>query len=309
VTAPVTRLLLIAVALSLACSRSPSAAPRPVAAASPAQLADRAEAALDEGEPASALAAADAALQALAPRARAPRPDRALEVRLLVAAAAAENDLGRSDRALPRAEQATRLDPESADAAWERARALWELCRFDDAEPALNRVLALAADDPWALHQLGLLAERRGDLRRSAELLAKARRLAPGDFLPEVAIDAAGFAAEVRRAKEALSAADRKALETVPVELADVPDTEDLVAVEPPLSPEILGLFRGPSEGEPCLPEDGPVCRSIVLYRRNLARFARDRRELSEQVLVTLRHELGHLHGEDDEALRRRGLE
>jgi len=79
--------------------------------------------------------------------------------------------------------------------------------------------------------------------------------------------------------------------------------------VEPPLSPSLLGLFRGPSEGEPCLPEDGPVCRSIVLYRKNLARFARDRRQLAEQIDVTLRHELGHLHGEDDDALRRRGLE
>ena len=58
----------------------------------------------------------------------------------------------------------------------------------------------------------------------------------------------------------------------------------DLVAVEPPLSPSLLGLFRGPSEGEPCLAEDGPVCRSIVLYRKNLARFTHDRAELAEQV-------------------------
>jgi predicted Zn-dependent protease with MMP-like domain len=46
-----------------------------------------------------------------------------------------------------------------------------------------------------------------------------------------------------------------------------------------------------------------------VLYRRNLLRFARDRAQLSEQVRVTLLHELGHLHGETDEGLRARGLE
>jgi predicted Zn-dependent protease with MMP-like domain len=46
-----------------------------------------------------------------------------------------------------------------------------------------------------------------------------------------------------------------------------------------------------------------------VLYRKNLLRFAHDRAELDRQVRVTLLHELGHLHGEDDEQLRARGLE
>ena len=46
-----------------------------------------------------------------------------------------------------------------------------------------------------------------------------------------------------------------------------------------------------------------------MLYRKNLLRFARDRGELTEQVRVTLLHELGHLHGENDDELRARGLE
>jgi predicted Zn-dependent protease with MMP-like domain len=301
---------LLAVALLGTCSRSaPPAKATAPPLPSPVQLADQAEAALDEGDPERALAFADTGLGALAPRARAPRPDRPLEVRLLVTAAAAENDLGRSDLALPRAERAVRLAPEDADAAWERARSLWELCRFDEADGALRRVLALAPDDAWAIHYLGLLAERRGEAVKAAELLARSRRLAPGDFPAEVPVDAEAFRAEVDRAVASLDAADRRALATVPLELADLPDTDDLVAVEPPLSPGILGLFRGPSEGEPCYAEDGPVCRSIVLYRKNLARFTRDRRELAQQLRVTLLHELGHLHGEDDDALRRRGLE
>lgn len=312
-TRPLTALL--AAALLATCSRSsplPQAAtgtPGPPAAKAPCQLADDAEAALDEGDPAAAVAAAEEALHALDPRARAPRPDRALEVRLLLAAATGENELGRADLALPWAERAVRLDPEDADAAWERAQALFELCRFDDAEATLGKVLALAPEDAWALHQLALIVERRGDAKRARALFAKASRLAPGDFPPEVAIDAAGFDGELKRAVAALSEADRRALATVPLEVADLPATDDLTAVEPPLSPGILGLFRGPPEGESCLPDDGPTCRSIVLYRKNLARYARDRRELGEQVKVTLLHELGHLHGEDDEGLRRRGLE
>lgn len=301
-----TPVIALCCALASGCSRSSASAPVAVPAAT---LADEAEAALDDGDAERALARADEGLRAIEVPARAPQPARALEVRLLVAAATAENDLGRADLALPRAERAARLAPEDGDAAWTRALALWELCRFDEAEVAFQRTLALAPDDAWALHHLGLVAERRGDARRAKELFAKARRLRPEDFPPEVPVDAAGFEAEVQRAIAALGEADRRALGAVPLELAELPATEDLVAVEPPLSPGILGLFRGPSEGEPCEPMDGPVCRSIVLYRKNLARFARDRRELAEQLKVTLLHELGHLHGEDDAALRRRGLE
>ena len=309
-TRPVSLLAILAASALAACSRpAPAAtasAPTPRASSA---LSDEAEAALADGDAARAVALADEALHGLEVRARAPRRDRALEVKLLVTAAAAENDLGRSDLALPRAERALRLDPGDSGAAWERALALWELCRFDEAEGAFAGALALAPDDAWALHYLGLAAERRGDARRSRSLLERASRISPADFPPEVPVDAAAFAAEVKRALATLPEPDRRALATVPLELAELPDSDDLTAVEPPLSPGLLGLYRGPPEGEPCLPDDGPVCRSIVLYRKNLARFARDRRELSAQVRVTLLHELGHLRGEDDESLRKRGLE
>ena len=49
------------------------------------------------------------------------------------------------------------------------------------------------------------------------------------------------------------------------------PAAEDLLEGDPPLSPTILGLFRGPAHRRACSAEDGPVCRSVVLYRKNLA--------------------------------------
>ncbi len=106
-----------------------------------------------------------------------------------------------------------------------------------------------------------------------------------------------------------LSAEDRKALADVPIQIRDLPDSADLLAVDPPLSPAILGLYRGPPEGEACDAGEGPRCRSIVFYRKNLIRFAHDQAELVHQVKITLLHELGHLHGEDDDQLRDRGLE
>ena len=175
--------------------------------------------------------------------------------------------------------------------------------------PTFERALQLSPDDAWTLHQLGLLAERRGDRARADALLAKARKLAPGEFRADLPIDPDAFKGEVAHAVETLPDEERRSLSAVPIEIQDLPEADDLLAVDPPLSPSILGLFRGPSEDEPCTAADGPRCRAIVFYRKNLLRFARDRAELVEQVRVTLLHELGHLHGEDDDELRARGLE
>ncbi|BDG03672.1 metallopeptidase family protein [Anaeromyxobacter oryzae] len=232
-----------------------------------------------------------------------------LAARLELLAGIAENDLGRSHLALGHLDRAVAGRPEDADAVYERGVALFELCRFDEAQRAFERALALAPDDAWTLHQLGLLAERRGDAKRADALLAKARALAPADFKPELALDEKAFRAEVEAAVAALPEPERKALALAPVEIQDLPAPDDLLAVDPPLSPSILGLYRGPAEDEPCTTADGPRCRSIVFYRKNLVRFARDRGELTDQVRVTLLHELGHLHGESDDELRDRGLE
>ena len=251
----------------------------------------------------------DLALRGAARALSGPQSDPSLAPRLLVLAGMAENDLGRSREALDHLDRALAADARDTDALYERGVALFELCRFASARRAFERVLRHAPRDPWSLHHLGLLAERSGDDRRARELLSRAARLAPRDIRPPVEMSRSAFDAELRRALAELPAAERAALSGVPVESEEIPALADLTAVEPPLSPSILGLFRGPPLSEPCAAAEGPRCRSIVLYRRNLLRFARDRAQVGEQIRVTLFHELGHLHGESDEALRGRGLE
>jgi tetratricopeptide (TPR) repeat protein len=251
----------------------------------------------------------DHALRAASRALRPPRPDRRGAARLLVLAASAENSLGRSRDALRHAGEALRFAPGDGEALYERGVALFELCRFGEARRAFESALRRDPGDPWTLHHLGLLAERAGEDARATALLQRAARLAPRELWPPVDLDRPAFEAEVRLAVAELPEADRRALEGVPVTVEELPLLSDLTASDPPLSPSILGLFRGPSLGEPCLPSDGPVCRSVVLYRRNLARFVRDRAGLAEQVRVTLLHEVGHLRGESDDALRSRGLE
>ncbi len=223
--------------------------------------------------------------------------------------AMAANDLGEAQVALERSEEAAEERGTDPDAAYERAVALFELCRFKEAQEAFSRLLSDDEHGAHAHHHLGLLLERTGKLPEAEMHFRKAHELSPDDFPPPQLLSEKEFRREVDRAVAALPADMRKDLGGVPVTVEDIPRSEDLLEGDPPLSPTILGLFRGPPIGEACSAEDGPVCRSVVLYRKNLARAVTSREELLEQIRVTLLHEIGHLRGEDDLELAARGLE
>ena len=178
-------------------------------------------------------------------------------------------------------------------------------------------LFALALGLVWAAYwQAGRFAAEaywaslnQANLALSVTNLARARALAPDEFPPPVEITIAEMAAEIRRAVAALPPEARTKAALVPITVADVPDSADLAASDPPFPPTILGLFRGLPLGESPAPGEHPPARAIVLYRMNLARAVRSRAELTEQIDRTIRHELGHLDGLDEDDLRRRDLE
>jgi predicted Zn-dependent protease with MMP-like domain/Flp pilus assembly protein TadD len=223
--------------------------------------------------------------------------------------AMAYNDLGAPGPALARAELTLTAEPKDTDAQYERAIALFELDRFAEAKAAFQELLPDPEHRAHASYHLGLLLEREGKGKASAEALALARKLAPEDFPPPVPISREAFKAAVAKALAALPAKMKADLKGIPVTAEELPREEDLTGGDPPLSPTILGLFRGPSLGERCLPADGDPCRSIAVYRLNLERAVGSPAELREQIRVTLLHEIGHLRGEDDQQLAARGLE
>lgn len=244
--------------------------------------------------------------------------DRVLLAHLALLEGEALSDLGRSREALARLDAALAAAPGDPHVLYERAVAHFELCRFLEARADLEQVLRADPRDAAAHHHLGLVLERIGDSARAERELARARALAPADFheplLPSLDEFHGLVDAEAGRLPEAL----RRDLARVSLEVADLPALGDLVAEEPPLSPTILGLFRGapllPEGGEPADPAHpiearGGEPRTIVLYRKNLARAVGSHDELVQQIRTTLLHELGHLRGEDDEDLRSRGLE
>ncbi len=243
-------------------------------------------------------------------RKRIGKDDRDLLFELLLLEGIGLNQLGECESALHRFDEALQLDPGSIDARLERAIALFELCRFETAERELKAVAQDEPDEPWAHHYLGLLAERRGDLREAKKRFERAQRLSPDEFPPPVRLSDQEFDRALEAAVEKLPHHVKKYLENVTISVEDIPQEEDLVSSRPPLSPTILGVFRGTPVGERSVSnayDHFPA--SIVLYQRNLERFARSREELIEQIGITLMHEVGHLIGLDEEDLWERGLE
>lgn len=325
------------------------------------------------------------------------RDTRLLGARLALLEGQALGDLGRAEESLARLEAAIALDDQAGgpgagrvgtDARYERALALFDLCRFSDARRGFEAVIAARqqpapptapanpdgrrpvpapsapspdrapdhtqspARDPrpvsapgntaWAQHYLGLTLEMLGEAAAAERALAESERLAPADFPKPLAVTPAEFRALVDKEVAALPAELRRDLAQVTLETADLPEIADLIADvaagHPPLSPTILGLFRGlplpevspaaaKSPQRPGAPVAPVACppggaaagangadgtdepRSIVLYRKNLLRAVRTREDLVTEIRTTLLHELGHLRGEDDDTLRDRGLE
>jgi predicted Zn-dependent protease with MMP-like domain/Flp pilus assembly protein TadD len=223
---------------------------------------------------------------------------------------AALNQLGCSEEALERLAAAEGAEPGRVDVLLETGFALYELCRFDQAREVLARAEALDPDEPWTHHYLGLLAELRGEAEEARRRFARARKLAPAEFPKPIALTQEAFDAAVEDALAAIPESVRRYLSNVAITVEDLPGTDDLLASDPPLSPAILGLFRGAPFGQKASMDPWSHFPSaIVLYQKNLERFARSRAELIEQIGITLIHEVGHFLGLDEEELWARGLE
>jgi predicted Zn-dependent protease with MMP-like domain len=277
------------------------------------QLLDRVDALLAgvEGEPPEreeleeALARAEGGVK----RARRAGEDR-LEAELRLLAGSARAQLGDPRGALACFEAALALDPGLLDARLERAYALFDLCRLGEARAAFEEVERLDPDDAAAQQGLGLLAERRGDTAEAERRFRRARHLAPDDYPPPVQLSAADFDRAVEDALLELPEGVRAWLANVAITVEPLPADADLEGAEPPLPPSILGLFRGAPLGDKASMDPwSHFPSSIALYQRNLERAARSRRELIEQVRVTLLHEVGHFLGLDEEELYERGLD
>ncbi|NNE43256.1 MAG: hypothetical protein HKN12_03535 [Gemmatimonadetes bacterium] len=244
--------------------------------------------------------AAAAALRAMAEVEDAPELHYLLGVSLM--------DMDQVSAAVRELERSVELADDWAESRSALAWAFFRNCLFDEAREQAARALDLKPTLS-EIHQLeGLLAERAGDEDRALIAFAEARRLAPDRYPDPYKMDADEF---LQIAKETVAELDdpiRRALDATGFFVQPVPADDLLTAEEPPLDPQLLGLFVGQSLLDQSLQDSGAMPNTLYLFQNNLERAATSRAELVEEIRITVLHEIGHHLGWDEDDLEERGL-
>lgn len=161
-----------------------------------------------------------------------------------------------------------------------------------------------AAFEADALHALGRVHEAEDDrpamIAAWKQVLAHDKQAPDGDLtvtedeLEKIAVGTL----------EELPDTIREKLANVPILIDDFPSEE---IVEDGWDPRILGLFQGTP-----MPDDGhgaPSVTNILLFRKNLERYAVDEEHLAEEIRITVLHETAHYFGLDEDDLVKLGLD
>ena len=121
-----------------------------------------------------------------------------------------------------------------------------------------------------------------------------------------LAVSVEFFEEVITEALENLPRSIREYVAGVPILVEEFPGPE--LVIDERLSPQLLGLFMGVPRTEALATEQVPGLDRILLFKGNLQKICRDREELIEQIQITLRHEIGHYLGLDENDLERLGL-
>ncbi len=180
---------------------------------------------------------------------------------------------------------------------------LFELGRFEQAQHVLEHAAAIDPDAAHVAYYLGLVFERLERSEESAEAFVHANALDPTHYPCPTEISQPDFEEAVNEAISNLPRSIREYIENVPVLSAELPD-RDLITREN-VSPQILGIFMGTPRTEAMETSQAPDLDRVLLFRKNHEKICRDRDELVEQIQITVRHEIGHFLGLDEEDMER----
>jgi predicted Zn-dependent protease with MMP-like domain len=151
---------------------------------------------------------------------------------------------------------------------------------------------------------LGLCLERQARFEDADAAFAEAAAADPERFPLPARMSRAAFEDVVLGAGEMLPDEFQAHLAEVPVVVEDLPSEAILLDDGPPLDPELLGLFVGTARNERTFAAAGVEAPPrILLFQRNLERFAADEDELRREIARTLHHELAHYLGFAEEQM------
>ena len=194
---------------------------------------------------------------------------------------------------------------------------LFELGAYDEAKCVLERGVAIDPESAHTLYHLGLVMERMSiegesvqapsiGIEDAAGAFARANSLEPQQFPVPFEISDEVFNRAVDASVANLPRSIRERIEGVSIAVEDFPSLE-LVRSER-ISPQTLGLFIGVPRTEAMLTDQPLDLDRILLFKRNLEKICRDEEDLIDQIQITVRHEVGHFLGLDEDDLERLGL-
>jgi predicted Zn-dependent protease with MMP-like domain len=98
-------------------------------------------------------------------------------------------------------------------------------------------------------------------------------------------------------------------LENLSVEIEDMPSARDCREAEVDDPQWLLGLYHGTPLTEKSVEHPYHWPERITIYRKNIQRVCRTRREIIDQVRTTVLHEIGHHFGLDEDDLEELGYD
>jgi predicted Zn-dependent protease with MMP-like domain len=200
-------------------------------------------------------------------------------------------------------------DPEGAlEEAWE----LFENALLEESLELLEEIEEEWPGLPDTAYQKALILERSPAGEKEAQQLFQfaAHKDSENFPLPHE-LKAEKLRQWAQEAIQSLPSNILSQLTNLAIFVEELPSDYELQSSDPPLSPTILGLFRGRTlaEEENMSHSPDPMPPNIILYRRNLARSCEKKSELRHEVCQTVWHEIGHYFGLEEEDMAKLGLE
>ncbi len=201
--------------------------------------------------------------------------------------------------------RAIKLEAEIAVYRGFEGQILFEQGRFEAALRALKHAFALDPESAHTLYHCALVHEQMGGYAESERYFVRAAQVAPDVYPLPIRVAPDEFQAITDDAVRSLPAIVRRHLESCAVRVAELPSLE-LIRREN-VSPQVLGLFDGVPLNEM---DGGPKSETdcIWLFKRNLEKVAMTHEDLTEQIQITVQHEIGHYLGLDEEQIEQLSL-
>jgi len=184
--------------------------------------------------------------------------------------------------------------PSPTDTAWLHlvARLQYRTGQMRAAAETVERLVAAGSDAA----AFALLGRIRIWLQRpdAEDAFSRAASLDPDHYVRPYRVDPSGFERMAAAALGRIPAQFHEFLDNTMIVAEPLPGLQAVRAGE---DPDLLGLYEGATALERGLPE------RIVLYQINHENISGSREELSEQIEETVRHEVGHHFGMEEDEL------